>query len=228
MLSLKLDKQLTDQIPLFKIGSILYNDITVGETPQLLKGRFELFYQEEQLDLETKNVSELPGVSEWRSVFKTLGTDPSRYRPSHESLLRRLKKGQPIPEINSGVDLNNFFSIRHQIPMGLYDLKELSGEEMVIRVGTEEDAYEAINGRTTVMAEKLLSSDASGAFGSPIVDSKRSMVTEKTTNALHIIYFRPSTPTDEAESLLTQLADQFLQIHGGKADVQLSYERATG
>ena len=221
MLTLKLDKQITDNIPLFKTGWILYNDITVSETPQSLKGRFQLFYQEQQLDLESKNVSDLPGVEEWRAIFKTLGTDPSRYRPSHEALIRRLKKGQDVPEINSAVDLNNFFSIRHQIPMGLYDLAELRGTDVVIRTGTALDVYEGINGRPTSMAEKLLSADAIGSFGSPIVDSKRTMVTEETTNALHIIYFRPSTSVEAAESLLSQIADQFMQIHGGTAVVTL-------
>jgi DNA/RNA-binding domain of Phe-tRNA-synthetase-like protein len=221
MLTLKVDKQITDNIPQFKLGWILYNDITVSATPQLLIGRFHLFYQEEQLALETKNVSDLPGVNEWRSIFKKLGTDPSRYRPSHEALIRRLNKGKPMPEINSAVDLNNFFSIRHQIPMGLYDLAQLNSGEVVIRVGTQEDQYEGINERTTIMAEKLLSADALGAFGSPIVDSKRTMVTEGTKNALHLIYLRPSTSTEEAELLLSQLVDQFLQIHGGTATAHL-------
>jgi DNA/RNA-binding domain of Phe-tRNA-synthetase-like protein len=221
MLTLKVDQQITDSIPQFKMGWILYNDITVSETPQLLKGRFHFFYQEEALSLETKNVSDLPGVNEWRSIFKKFGTDPSRYRPSQESLIRRLKKGQPIPEINSAVDLNNFFSIRHQVPMGLYDLANLNGTEIVIRVGTEADQYEGINGRTTVMADKLLSADALGAFGSPIVDSERTKVTGETKNGLHIIYFQPSTSIEEAESLLSQLTDQFLQVHGGTASAHL-------
>lgn len=206
-----------EQSPDFKMGIITYNHITVKETPQMMQGRLQLFYEEKKWELEDQNVADTPGIKEWRDVFKRHGTDPSRYRPSHEALIRRLKKGQPLPEINSAVDLNNFFSVRHVLPMGLYDLDQIEGERIEIRVGEPDDAYEGINGRTMGMEGKLLSADKMGAFGSPIVDSKRTMVTEKTTDAIHLLYFSPSTPEQVARTMLDQCTTQFLHIHGGKA-----------
>lgn len=183
----------------------------------MLQGRIQLFYEQEKLELAQKNVADDLGIKEWRQVFKTLGMDPTRYRPSHEALVRRLKKGQPMPEINSAVDLNNFFSVRHDLPMGLYNRSQLNGESLEIRMGQEADTYEGINGRELHMRGKLLSADETGAFGSPIVDSKRTMVTEQTMDAIHILYFSPSTPKTDARDIMEQLKTQFLHIHGGDA-----------
>ncbi|WEG12161.1 phenylalanine--tRNA ligase beta subunit-related protein [Pullulanibacillus sp. KACC 23026] len=221
MVQLSIDPAIFASIPDFKIGMITYHDITVRETPQMLKGRIQLFYEERKLAFADKTVTDIEGIKEWRSIFKKIGTDPSRYRPSHEALIRRLIKDQPMPEVQSAVDLMNFFSIRHEIPMGLYDLGAIVGEQLEIRKGRLNDHYEGINGRDMGMEGKLLSADAAGAFGSPIVDSKRTMVTKKTTDALHLVYIRPSMDRQSARDLMAQLQTQFIQIHGGKSSARL-------
>lgn len=95
--------------PSFKMGIIQYKNIEVGDSPQMLKGRLRLFQESIYFDLESKKVTEFEGVSEWRKLFKTFGTDPSKYRPSIEALIRRIGKQTYLPSINSAVDINNFF-----------------------------------------------------------------------------------------------------------------------
>ncbi|HET7522199.1 MAG TPA: phenylalanine--tRNA ligase beta subunit-related protein [Bacillales bacterium] len=201
-------------VPDFKIGVLVYHDITVAESPQMLEGRIDYFQEELALELENKSFADVPGLAEWRKVFKALGTDPSRYRPSAESLYRRVKKGGKLPSIHSVADLNNFFSLKYEIPFGIYDLDKLDGP-VEIRIGKEADGYEGINGREMNMKGKLLSADTNGAFGSPIVDSKRTMVTEDTTNALQLVYLRPSADRKRAEPMLEEIGAMFEQIHGG-------------
>lgn len=221
LLQVTIDPTILEKIPNFKVGMIMYHNITVEESPQMVKGRLQLFYEEQKWALADKAITDFEGIREWRSVFKALGMDPSRYRPSHEALFRRLKKEQPMPEVHSAVDLLNFFSVRHEIPMGLYDLAQIEGNEVMLRLGTESDHYDGINGRDMDMQGKLLSADQKGAFGSPIVDSKRTRVSDVTTDAIHLIYHRPSTSAEAAIALLNTLKEQFVQIHGGTASVQL-------
>lgn len=220
MINALISDTLKEKVPNFKTALITYHDITVRALPQMIMAKFNLFQEEIQLTLEEKSVTEIGGVSEWRHVFKTIGTDPSRYRPSHEALFRRLKKGQNVPAIHSAVDINNFFSLKYESPLGIYDLDNLQ-EPIQIKIGGNEDSYEGINGRLMSMDGKLLSADNRGAFGSPIVDSKRTMVTESTKNALQIVYLRPSMTLNEAEQLTRPLAEMFTQIHGGTATYQV-------
>lgn len=216
-LNISIDDLIHEKVDDFKLGIIHYKNIVVNESPQMLKGRLRLFQESIYFDLENKNVSDIDGIAEWRSIFKKVGTDPNRYRSSIESMYRRIKKQNFIETIHSAADINNFFSLQYQIPIGIYDLAHLSGA-ISIRIGIESDHYQGLNGRDMNMNQKLLTLDAHGPFGSPIVDSTRSAVTFDTTDALQIVYLRPSILTDENTKLLDSLQKMFIQIHGGSAE----------
>ena len=51
-----------------------------------------------------------------------IGIDPTKTRPSSEALLRRVRKGDHLPRINTLVDICNWCSLEFQLPYGLYDL----------------------------------------------------------------------------------------------------------
>lgn len=93
--------------------------------------------------------------------------------------------------INSAVDLNNFFSLQYEIPFGIYNLDQLQ-DSIILRLGNEGESYKGLNGRENSLQGRLVSADAQGPFGSPIVDSARTKVDNTTANALHIAYLRPS------------------------------------
>jgi DNA/RNA-binding domain of Phe-tRNA-synthetase-like protein len=207
-------------IPNFKLGLITYHDITVTETPQLITGRFQLLLEEWLLKINQQAVSDILGVKEWRGLFKAIGGDPSRYRPSHEALIRRLIKDRSLPSIHTAADVNNCFSVYYEIPMGIYDLDHLEGP-ITLRVGDTGDTYQGINGRDMSMDKKFLTADALGSFGSPIVDSKRSMVTEQTKNAIQILYLRPSTTREAAQEILENVSKTFMQCNGGEIETSI-------
>ncbi|MFC7391589.1 B3/4 domain-containing protein [Scopulibacillus cellulosilyticus] len=214
--SIMINNTVKEKCPSIHIGMITYHDIAVSDLPQMIKGRFQLFYEEIMLALEEKGVTDIDGVSEWRKIFKSLDIDPSRYRPSQEALFRRLKKGQALPSIHSAADLNNFFSLKYEIPLGIYDLDHINGD-IQLTLGSENDQYEGINGREMSMKGKLITADESGAFGSPIVDSKRTMVTRDTVNALQIVYLKPSIDNSTSTKIITEIMNMFTHIHSGKA-----------
>lgn len=214
MISVNVSSEIQEKVSGFKIGVLAYHDIAVSEATEILLDQLDDVQKEIGARLQEKSYADIPGLQEWRRVFKALGTDPSRYRPSAEALYRRVKKENKLSLIHSVADLNNYFSLKYEIPLGIYDLDRLEGP-VEIRVGGELDSYEGINGRQMNMGEKLLSADANGAFGSPIVDSKRTMVTNDTTNALQIVYLRPSMSNTEAEQLLQDIETFSESIQGG-------------
>jgi DNA/RNA-binding domain of Phe-tRNA-synthetase-like protein len=215
-----IEDQVKNTIPQFKLGVIHYSGIHVTESPQMLKGRLRLFQEKIFFDLENKKVADLDGIKEWREIFKAVGTDPNRYRPSNEALFRRIQKQQYLHPVHSAVDLNNFFSLQYEIPFGIYDKEKIVGN-ITLKIGDEKDYYAAINGRDVNMKNKLLTADDLGAFGSPYVDSKRTAVQVSTQNAIHFIYLRPSMKNSEAEKMLSSIAEMFTQIHGGEANYEL-------
>ena len=219
-LEIQLSTELKELISDFKVGIIEYKNITVGDSPQMVKGRLQLFQESIYFELENKNVTDLPGIQEWRKVFKMTGKDPNRYRPSAEALMRRVQKQNYLPSVQSAIDINNFFSLQYQVPIGIYDVDQLYNP-VTIRIGQDGEEYSGLNGRMNSLHNLIISSDQQGPFGSPSVDSERSPVTEKTKNALHIIYLRPSTDMDSARKLTESLMNMFTQIHGGESSFRI-------
>ncbi|MCL1630749.1 phenylalanine--tRNA ligase beta subunit-related protein [Sporolactobacillus sp. CPB3-1] len=220
MLDVTLSSQLKSAVPDFKIGVMFYSSIVIGKLPALIGDRLPVYYNNVQMSFDTQPISAISGIQEWRQIFKKVGTDPSRYRPSQEALLRKIKKDGTPHFVHSAVDLINFFSVQYSIPMGIYDAEQLDGA-IQVRIGTETDQYDGLNGRLMHMNQKIISADRNGAFGSPIVDSKRTCVTPQTTQALQLAYVRPSMDSGEAQRLIEKMAEMFTQVHGGTYEWKL-------
>src|SRR5437588_8410999 len=86
---------------------------------------------------------EVGDVGRARALYRRFGVDPTRVRPSSEALLRRLKRGEPLPRVNSLVDVGNVVSVRLQVPVGLYDLARVEGE-LRVRLGRDGETYAGI------------------------------------------------------------------------------------
>lgn len=214
-LKVTLDKEILSLLPNFKIGLIHYTKITVSESPQMLKGRLQLFQEQLFFELHDKEVTEFAGVGEWRDVWKIFGANPSRYRSSIEALLRRISKQNYIQPFNSAVDMNNFFSLQYEIPMGIYDTSAIEGD-ITVQIGNEETTYDGLNGRRNHLKNIITAYDDCGAFGSPYVDSNRTAVGESTTAAIQLFFLCPSMHLEEASQLLNAAGKMFTTIHGGE------------
>ncbi|MCM3007040.1 B3/B4 domain-containing protein [Priestia koreensis] len=215
-MEISLTNHIKTLIPNFIVSVIRYQGITVSTSPQMIQGRLRLFQESIFFELQDQSVTSVPEIAEWRQLFKQSGTDPSKYRPSIESLYRRIQKQTYLPTVNSAVDINNFFSLKYKIPIGIYDLNNLKGD-VVIDIGGESDSYIGLNNRDLTLSNKIISRDEIGAFGSPYVDSNRSPVDHTTTDAIQILYLPPSIDRGEANKLTASLENMFLQIHGGEA-----------
>lgn len=219
-MEIQVSRAICDRVPGFSVGIIVYKDIQVGASPQMLKGRLQLFQESIYFDLLEKNVTDLDGIKEWRSIFKTTGKDPNRYRHSAEALYRRIAKQNYLQSVHSAIDLNNFFSLEYQIPIGVYDRDKLNGN-VEIRIGNDNEEYAGLNGRSNNLEKLIVSADELGPFGSPFVDSERTAVTAETSNALQIIYLKPSSSQDSKQKMTESLMKMFTQIHGGSGSYKI-------
>jgi DNA/RNA-binding domain of Phe-tRNA-synthetase-like protein len=213
----KLDDSIVEIEPSFKIGIIHYTKIVVTSSPQMLKGRLQLFQEQLFFELDDKAVTDFDGIKEWRALWKKFGADPNRYRPSMEAMYRRIAKQNYITPMHSAVDLNNFFSMQYEIPMGIYDVEKIHGE-ITLTIGNEETKYSGLNGRDNKLQNILTLQDSIGPFGSPFVDSIRTAVSENTTTALQVVFLRPSITKEDGQQLITSMGSMFTQIHGGDFD----------
>lgn len=85
-------------------------------------------------------LSEIPSIAAWRRVFAGFGVKPTQYRNAAESLLRRLTKQGDIPSINTLVDMANLVSIRHALPVAVFDQSPVTGVTTV-RFATGDESF---------------------------------------------------------------------------------------
>jgi DNA/RNA-binding domain of Phe-tRNA-synthetase-like protein len=155
----------------------------------------EDFELEVKRTLQAARSGDTGPVDRARELYRRFGVDPTRVRPSSEALLRRLKKGEPLPRINSLVDVANAMSVQLQVPVGLYDLDKVKGDELVLRLGAEGETYVGIGKERVNVAGRICVADADGPIGNPSADSARTMITTDTERAAWI-YFLPVEDDD--------------------------------
>ncbi|EOS7868821.1 hypothetical protein E3O85_RS10715 [Enterococcus hirae] len=145
----------------------------------------------DQDTLET--IREDSNIIATKKLYKTLGKDPARFRPSSDSLWRRAVKGNDLYQVNTLVDLNNYLSLKYHLPFGSYDLKHIQ-EPIILSKGVENEEYAGIGKKMINLENLLLLSDTKGAFGSPTSDSTRAMISEQTTHAIVVAYLFDTDP----------------------------------
>jgi DNA/RNA-binding domain of Phe-tRNA-synthetase-like protein len=131
-----------------------------------------------------------------RTMYKRIGLDPTKTRPSSEALLRRVRRGEDLPRINSLVDVVNWCSLESQLPFGLYDADQIHGG-VELRLGRDGEAYAGIRKDTVHLAGRFVLADARGPFGNPTSDSARTMVTDRTVRVM-VAIFAPDTFSQSA------------------------------
>jgi DNA/RNA-binding domain of Phe-tRNA-synthetase-like protein len=154
-----------------------------------------------------------------RTMYRRVGIDPTKTRPSSEALLRRVRKGDALPRINTLVDIVNWCSLESQLPFGLYDRAEIRGH-VTLRLGRDGEEYRGIRKDVVHVAGRLALADDDGPFGNPTSDSARTMVTTATTSALVVIFAPADVTANLLERALSQTTERVRQYAIGDQDVR--------
>jgi len=203
--------QINTSLPSLRLGHLLAEVKVAPSAPPLLQ-----LIQEQsilmQSQMQMTDIHSIATIQATRDAYKTLGKEPSRYRPSAEALTRRILQGKGLYQVNNLVDLLNLVSITTGFSIGGYDYSKIKGA-VEIGVGQADEPYTAI-GRGSLNIENLpLCRDELGAFGSPTSDSQRTMVTDKTTQFLMVFFdFDGLGNLNSAMDLATNLLAQ--HTHG--------------
>jgi DNA/RNA-binding domain of Phe-tRNA-synthetase-like protein len=150
-----------------------------------------------------------------RTMYKRVGIDPTKRRPSSEALLRRVRKGEGLPRINSMVDVCNWCSLEFQLPYGLYDAAHIEGD-VVLRLGAEGESYPGIRKDEVHVGGRITLADSRGPFGNPTSDSARTMVTPATTRALVVVFAPREIDPRHLDRVLESTAGRMQEFTGAK------------
>lgn len=190
--------QITDvihnKIPGLKLGLVEAHGVHVQKGEPRFDALFDELLREIKQNFTDHLLSSNEIIGHVRRMYRRVGWEPTKYRPSSEALARRILQNKGWYRINNVVDLGNLASAHAYLPMGLYDTDKIQGE-IWLDVGKVNESYQGIS-RNEIHAEgKLILRDDLGIFGNPTADSKRTSINEDTKNIL-AVFFTPPEVTD--------------------------------
>lgn len=198
-----------------RLGILVLEGVSVRESDPALVAEVDLSCAELKGRYGEGKSAEVPGAADARALYKALGLDPTKTRPSNEALLRRALKGEPLHRINTLVDAMNLCSLRAQLPFGLYDRDQMR-PPVRLRMGAAGEGYEGIRkGRVNVEGRPVLV-DEEGPFGNPTSDSARTMITPGTRAALVVVYAPGRQGTASLQGVLDATSRTLVRFCGGE------------
>ena len=148
-----------------------------------------------------------------RTMYKRVGLDPTKTRPSSEALLRRVRKGDSLPRINSMVDVCNWCSLEFQLPYGLYDAAHIEGD-VELRMGLAGESYPGMRKDAVHVDGRIALADRIGPFGNPTSDSARTMVTTATTRAMLVVFAPRDVDRHRLDRVLDATSSRMVEFTG--------------
>jgi DNA/RNA-binding domain of Phe-tRNA-synthetase-like protein len=218
MARFRYEPAIVERFPAIVGGVIHATGVTNGPTPPGLAGAFIETQAEVRVQIGTTPLSEVPSLAAWRRVFRSFGVDPTQYRSAAEGLLRRLIKQGELPSIGTLVDVANLVSIRHALPVAVFDLQAISGG-VVVRFARGDEDWADLGSSTTERPEpgEVIFSDHSD-----IVVARRwcwrqsaaSAARDDTTEILVTVEGHHERAPDEVNAALDDL-ERLLRAHAG-------------
>jgi len=212
--------QIADKIKDLKLGLVEATQIKVLPDDELFEQELLGLITELKEKFQDIAPSNDSVVSATRRMYRQVGWEPTKYRPSSEALIRRLIQGKGLYRINNLVDYGNLVSARFHIPMGLYDLDNVQGD-IYIDVGNEGESYEGISKPKISAGGKIILRDNDGVFGNPTADSKRTSITEKTNHILAIFFVSSTIDNDYACNTIESLAQFYRRFTSDKINTEI-------
>ena len=215
---MKLDPKVKEKYPDFIAAYALVSGLTIEPNIEGLIERKREVFSDLKASYGALNVLDLAEVKAYRAFFKTMGADPSSYRPAPEYLLRRALDDR-FPAINNLVDACLLATVEHWVMAGSYDVDKTNGQ-VVTKLATETEPFELINGRklSPKPDEIILRDDEKLLAAYTLGDSKAAMITQKTSNALIVLWNAPGITRERVEAALKAVTTYARKYCGGHVE----------
>lgn len=194
-------------LPGVKLGVLEAEGITVAPANEGLAQLLDDVCAEQRRAFTLESLAESASTRAAREMFRRWGVDPSKYRPSSEALQRRVIQGKGLYRVYNVVDIGNLGSVETGCPYGCYDRGKIQ-PPVVLRHGLSGETYEGIGKRVWHLEGRPVLGDVEGAFGSPVSDSTRSMISEAAREVMVLIYAPATTDDASLDAALGRLADR--------------------
>lgn len=199
-----------EKFPGLKVGIVRGKQIdNRGESSEII----QLIREREgeiRREFDSETLSQHPRIQAWREVYSSFGAKPKKYKSSVESLYRMILKGNDLRPINKIVDLYNYISLKHLVPVGGDDTAKIEGN-IQLKFARGDEPFTPLNSEETETPKE----------GEVVyVDSKevlcrrwnwrecdKTKMTEDTGEVLLIVEGLPPVTKEEVQKIIEELSN---------------------
>ncbi len=218
---LRIDPKIFNQYPDFKLGVIILRGIDNGKRISTIESLLRGICAQREKQFKDKELYEEPMIKAWYDTYGNLGVNPKKYPPSIAALLKRVASGKELPHINALVDLYNYFSLKHLLPIGGEDLDWLCGDlQLTFTQGGE--PFRPIG---SIEVETAKEGEAAYIDTGGITcrywnyrECERTKFTKKTVNAAILIEDMSKMPIDKFSDVVREVQNGFIKYIGGQIE----------
>jgi DNA/RNA-binding domain of Phe-tRNA-synthetase-like protein len=132
--------EIFERFPGYVRGVVVAQGVSNGPAPERLVGMLREAEASLRGRLSLEGLAEHPRIKSWREAYRTFGAKPSEFRSSIEALARRALRNEPLPSINTLVDIGTIVSLRHLIPVGGHAI-DVCTMDIALRLATGRETF---------------------------------------------------------------------------------------
>jgi DNA/RNA-binding domain of Phe-tRNA-synthetase-like protein len=215
----KIDPAIFATFPGLHIGVVCAKGVdNQGDCPDLLE-KIKKIQREIRDSFDMETLADCPKIQNWRYAYTLFGAKPKKHRSSVESLYRMTLEGKELHPINKVVDIYNYLSLSHMVPVGGDDLAKVQGDiELGFARGDEPflplGSYEvqrAKEGEVIYADEREVLCRRWNWR-----ESEKSKMTERTRDVLLVSEGLPPVTAEDMKRIVDDLAQLVAKYCGGK------------
>lgn len=170
------------------LGVVRAENVEMSRTPHRFDARLDDLLQRRKTELSSKEEGRRTAA---RDILRNGTYKPTgRGKPASEYLLRAAAQPEDrFPRINGPVDICNYMSLRHVLPISLWDVDRAAAARFRFRLGREGERYVFNDGGQQIDLKDLLVGcrvrEGANPTDEPIVNPVRDSLATKTNADTH-------------------------------------------
>lgn len=218
-MKLKVEKGIFERFPDLNIGVVVARGIDNGGSDEETLGRIRERAGEIRAGMSRETLSANPKIDAWRKAYSSFGAKPKKYRSSVENLYRMILEGAELRHINKIVDIYNYISLKHSLPVGGDDIDKIEGDITLKFAKGDEPFVELNSGETKNPREgEVVYADNEGILCRRWNwrECDKSKMTQETKNAVLVVEGLPPATRGEVEEAIRELGGLVQKSCGGE------------
>lgn len=218
----RIDPAIFETFPELHMGVVWARGLdNTGDCPGLME-KIKQIQSDIRGNLKIESLIDYPKIQNWRNAFHLFGAKPKKHRSSVENLYRMTLEGRELRSINRVVDIYNYVSLKHMVPVGGDDLAGVEGD-ILLKFAAGDEPFIPLGSGESQKAKKgeVIYTDRRDVLCRRWNwrECEKTKMTEKTQDVLLVSEGLPPVTQEEIDHIAAEMIGMIRQYCGGESEV---------